>query len=77
MCIEALTWRQFDHLNIVKFLGVFREENEGHERLTLISMRKEDNLHNFIRTTQYDPHVDRKRLVGFLAFPSYLKRECR
>jgi serine/threonine protein kinase len=68
MCIEALTWRQFDHLNIVKFLGVFREENEGNERLTLISMRKEDNLHNFIRTSGYNPHVDRKRIVGYLAF---------
>jgi serine/threonine protein kinase len=61
-----LTWRQFDHPNIVKFLGVYREQSEGRQRLSLVSTQIEHHLRAFIRSAAYNPRVDRKRLVGFL-----------
>jgi serine/threonine protein kinase len=67
MCIEGLTWRQLHHPNIVEFLGVFREKNQGRERLAFISARKESDLHAFIRSDDYNPHKDRKRLVSVFA----------
>jgi hypothetical protein len=68
MRIEGLTWRQFDHPNIVKFLGMYEETSGDRVRLVLVSVRIEENLRFYIRSAAYKPHVDRKRLVG--VFPT-------
>jgi serine/threonine protein kinase len=65
-----LTWRQLDHPNIVKFLGVYYEESEGRQRLSLVSVQIEDHLRNFLLSRAYNPHVDRKRLVSVLIIES-------
>jgi hypothetical protein len=67
MYIEGLRRGQFDHPNIVKVLGVFREECDGRERLALLSVRMEGNLRSFLRSEAYNSRVDRKRLVGVLS----------
>jgi hypothetical protein len=69
ICFEGLSWRQFDHPNIVKFLGVLYEtssDSDNRVRLALVSVRKKDNLRAFLHSTDYNPRVDRKRLVGVL-----------
>jgi hypothetical protein len=69
MRIEGLTWRQFDHPNIVKFLGLYEETSGDRVRLVLVSVRIEENLRFFIHSAAYKPHVDRKRLVGVFHKP--------
>jgi hypothetical protein len=62
--MEALRRRQLDHLNIVKFLGVFREENDGRDRVAFVFVKIEGRLLDFLQSIHYNPLVDRKRLVG-------------
>jgi hypothetical protein len=62
--MEALRRRRLDHPNIVKFLGVFREGNDGCGRLAFVFVKIEGQLLDFLQSTHYNPRVDRKRIVG-------------
>jgi hypothetical protein len=64
-CKEGLLWRQLSHPNVLPFIGVDGNIDGDSPSFSMISpWMKRGTVMTYVRSSQYNPRVDRQRLVS-------------